>query len=89
MAEQYLESFVPNDLDLIGGLGIKPESTPSTSVEGDINTTKMAMDDNPEGQETKEKPDDKEHKSMMVVTGANAGGKSIYLKQNALIVYVS
>lgn len=89
MAEQYSESFVPNDLDLIGGLGIKPgSSTSSSSTESDPNTTKTAVGDDPNG-EKKEKPDDNKHNSMMVVTGANAGGKSIYLKQNALIVYVT
>ncbi|PWN39892.1 hypothetical protein IE81DRAFT_368712 [Ceraceosorus guamensis] len=58
LQELCVETFVPNDIAIVGGLG-----------EGANDTE----DDH----------------SLVVLTGANAGGKSVYLKQNAVIVILA
>lgn len=94
MAEQYLESFVPNDLDLIGGLGLEPgspeaqmNSDPVFLSSGEPASPSASRTGNPECANDAKEKEDKKINSMIVVTGANSGGKSMYLKQNALIVY--
>ncbi|GAA6033865.1 hypothetical protein JCM8097_000376 [Rhodosporidiobolus ruineniae] len=81
LAELCVESFVRNSTSLVGGHGAsaKLDLKPSLSGAGEDAATN---DKNGEGEED-------EKKSMMVLTGANFSGKSVYLKQVALIVFLA
>lgn len=72
LQEQVVDTFVPNDTLLVGGLGL---GVPSC-------TSEVSDDD------TMEDESSSVH-SVLVCTGANACGKSVYLKQAALIQYMA
>ncbi|KIJ54568.1 hypothetical protein M422DRAFT_73531 [Sphaerobolus stellatus SS14] len=61
LQERVVDTFVPNDVFLVGGMG---------SIDEDSEISEDAQ-------------------SVIVCTGANACGKSVYLKQTALIVYMA
>ncbi|KAL1950078.1 hypothetical protein VTO73DRAFT_5200 [Trametes versicolor] len=74
LQELVVDTFVPNDAFLLGGSGIGVE-------------TEVHVEDN-----NSEEPHEDRHclkNSIIVCTGANACGKSIYLKQIALIQYMA
>ncbi|EJD50894.1 hypothetical protein AURDEDRAFT_135210 [Auricularia subglabra TFB-10046 SS5] len=77
--EQVVDTFIPNDAFLIGGAG-----------------TGVAEEDDDEEDPEEEPPAheatgilEQKGRSVMVITGANACGKSVYLKQVALIQYMA
>ncbi|KAH8998418.1 muts domain V-domain-containing protein [Lactarius akahatsu] len=67
LQEQTVDTFVPNDVFLVGGAGI--DSYPDIHGEEDDLTSEGSTPGN----------------SVLVCTGANACGKSVYIKQVALI----
>ncbi|GAA6004146.1 hypothetical protein JCM10207_002453 [Rhodosporidiobolus poonsookiae] len=74
LAELCVESFVKNSTSLVGGCG-----APAVKEE-----------DDPYGASAETTKTSKEGKnSMAVITGANFSGKSVYLKQVALIVFMA
>ena len=80
MQELTVPSFVPNDTFIIGG----PGSSPASSVEDMANDTKNEGDTpSSVGSRRSRSP------SMLMMTGPNYSGKSVYLKQVALIVYMA
>lgn len=82
ITEQYLDSFVPNSIDLIAGLGVRAEpAVAASNYRSEENVGVISRSSIPD------EDDKKEFKSMVIVTGSNSGGKSTYIKQNALIVY--
>ncbi|BGP33912.1 hypothetical protein JCM10296v2_005721 [Rhodotorula toruloides] len=70
LSELCVDTFVPNNTALTGGLGVK------RSPDG--------MDEKPDLQEVSQ-----DEKSVIIVTGANFSGKSVYLKQIALITFMA
>ncbi|CDR44185.1 RHTO0S09e00958g1_1 [Rhodotorula toruloides] len=70
LSELCVDTFVPNNTSLTGGLGIK------RSPDG--------VDEKPDLQEISQ-----DEKSVIIVTGANFSGKSVYLKQIALITFMA
>ncbi|GAA5919798.1 hypothetical protein JCM6882_003420 [Rhodosporidiobolus microsporus] len=81
LAELCVEAFVKNGTSLVGGRG-----DPASPFASESSMTVKAEDEEekPETDEGKDKAS-----SMIVVTGANFSGKSIYLKQVALIVFLA
>ncbi|KAF2032567.1 hypothetical protein EK21DRAFT_60557 [Setomelanomma holmii] len=73
LQELTVSSFVPNNTILVGGLG---DSTSTGSYE---------KTSSPEGRTN----EDLHGPSMLVLTGPNYSGKSVYLKQVALIVFMA
>lgn len=79
LQELTVPSFVANDTFLIGGPGrdsLEPEPN-----ECDENHTKVSQRHSDSG--------DTGGPSMLMMTGPNYSGKSVYLKQIALIVYIA
>ncbi|KAH9865564.1 hypothetical protein J1614_009149 [Plenodomus biglobosus] len=74
-----VSSFVPNDTLLEGGYGSDSQSDEDTyaQIPGSTSATSHVK-------YTRE-----EHPSMLVLTGPNYSGKSVYLKQVALIVFMA
>ncbi|KZV85507.1 hypothetical protein EXIGLDRAFT_255658 [Exidia glandulosa HHB12029] len=74
--EQVVDTFIPNDSFLVGGIGIGV-------ADGDEEEADNADDGGDDGilQQTE--------RSVMVITGANACGKSVYLKQVALLQFMA
>jgi DNA mismatch repair protein MSH5 len=73
LQELTVPSYVANDCFLVGGSGSKDEE-----------------DDTLEASESSETlADDIDGPSMLLMTGPNYSGKSVYLKQTALIVYMA
>ncbi|KIS72050.1 uncharacterized protein UMAG_12155 [Mycosarcoma maydis] len=88
------ESFVPNDIELHGGLGLAVESVEqeSNAVAEDVGSQLAGrhVDSRPRSQrsvETAAEPASRTY-SLMVLTGANSSGKSCLLQQAALAVYL-
>ncbi|KDN52449.1 hypothetical protein K437DRAFT_266635 [Tilletiaria anomala UBC 951] len=78
LSERCVESFVPNDAMLVGG-------------KGDLQDA-MVQDSNFEEfdqQQAGESTDAAAGNSMIVVTGANCCGKSVFIKSIAMIVYMA
>ncbi|KAI9924802.1 MutS protein msh5 [Aspergillus wentii] len=73
LQELTVPSYVPNDTLLMGG-GLETRS---------LDISLETSEDEPEG---REKPDGP---SMLLLTGPNYSGKSVYMKQVALIVYLA
>lgn len=72
------DRFVPNDAYAVGGrgLGIQPQTRLSSSSNGnEPNGERDTIEEN--------------GCSIVICTGANASGKSVYLKQNALICFMA
>nr|WJN24921.1 DNA mismatch repair protein [Pseudozyma thailandica] len=81
------ESFVPNDIDLKGGIGIPAGGDEPfwTAVDAD-NTSRQASAEAEHAGRPAKKTDEKF--SVMVLTGANSSGKSCLLQQAALAVFL-
>lgn len=79
MQELTVPSFVANDIFLVGGAG------------NDVLTQENGMPTEPKADELKSSPspDEIEAPSMLIMTGPNYSGKSVFLKQTALIVYAA
>ncbi|KAL8291271.1 hypothetical protein RQP46_002249 [Phenoliferia psychrophenolica] len=77
LAELCVDSYVPNDARLVGSKGVEWDYVPPVKTEDE----EMAGPAK-EGATTDEN-------SMIIVTGANYSGKSIYLKQIALITFMA
>ncbi|KZT11913.1 uncharacterized protein LAESUDRAFT_670086 [Laetiporus sulphureus 93-53] len=75
LQEMVVDTFVPNDAFAVGGCGFGCDSNPD-----DINTRDESSVDNTVR---------REQNGIIVCTGANACGKSVYLKQVALIQYMA
>lgn len=75
--EVIIDSFVPNSVLLHGGHGIQ-EADDDEDGGGDGRMTGIEGNSTDEGRRT----------SLMVLTGANASGKSIYGKMVALLTYM-
>lgn len=73
LQELSVPSFVPNDAFLVGGADIKE----------DYGTAPASSISN------QCKPTGKKSPNMLILTGPNYSGKSVYLKQVALIVYMA
>ena len=71
--EMTVPSYVPNDTYIVGGPGLQE----SASEQGN------GTSDGPIAHESQQGP------SMLILTGPNYSGKSVYLKQVALIVYMA
>ncbi|GAA5999375.1 hypothetical protein JCM5350_004037 [Sporobolomyces pararoseus] len=74
LAELVTQNFVKNDAALVGGRGI------------DWN---VQAEDETQQSESQNFSTQKEEKSMIIVAGANMSGKSVYLKQIALITFLA
>ncbi|GAA5961736.1 hypothetical protein JCM3765_000494 [Sporobolomyces pararoseus] len=74
LAELCTQNFVKNDAALVGGRGI------------DWNA---GIEDETQQSESQNLNRKKGEKSMIIVAGANMSGKSVYLKQIALITYLA
>jgi DNA mismatch repair protein MSH5 len=79
LQELTVPSFVPNDIFLVGGAG-----SDNPNQESEMHTDPMLDHD-------KETPDSDgiSAPSMLMMTGPNYSGKSVFLKQTALIVYMA
>ena len=74
MQELTVPSFVANDVFLVGGAG----------------NNNRTQDDNISAEsEAQASQDESEAPSMLIMTGPNYSGKSVLLKQTALIVYMA
>ncbi|KAI8394260.1 muts domain V-domain-containing protein [Radiomyces spectabilis] len=78
MCELVTESFIPNDTYLVGGIGDRAER----KIECDSFKNMMCP---PDG----DAQDLQEARSVMLLSGANGSGKSVYLTQVALIIYMA
>lgn len=75
LQELTVPSYVPNDTFIVGGVGDHP-----------------AIQEHEEGLDTSQRTSESryaEGPSMLMMTGPNYSGKSVYLKQTALIVYMA
>ena len=79
LQELCVPSFVPNDTYLAGGRGSLTPSRSTTDRSGhSLDVTSSTGE-----------PTEPSRPSMMVMTGPNFSGKSVYLKQVAVIVYMA
>ncbi|KAL9127109.1 MAG: hypothetical protein Q9217_003959 [Psora testacea] len=79
LQELTVPSFIPNDAYLMGGLGDSVAMSKSTgSDNGSTNVSQSTL-----GLRSCAGP------SMLIMTGPNYSGKSVYLKQIAIIVYMA
>lgn len=82
LQELTVPAYVPNDTFLVGGSGpLDPTASPEVQAENQEATTGIS-------QKTAD-PEVIEGPSMLMMTGPNYSGKSVYLKQIALIVYMA
>jgi DNA mismatch repair protein MSH5 len=72
-----VSSFVPNDTCLLGGAG------------GDASVGQLGSSHSQPSSSTRYTYAHKDSPSMLILTGPNYSGKSIYLKQVALIVFMA
>ena len=80
LQEQVVPSFVANDCFLVGGSSATPEQADSRDgieLGGGSSRQDSSSHQAPEGP------------SMLLLTGPNFSGKSVFLKQAALIVYMA
>jgi DNA mismatch repair protein MSH5 len=82
LQELTVSSFVPNDTFLVGGPG------DDASQEGS-KLNRSAADPVQPSSSTRHTYAHKDSSSMLVLTGPNYSGKSVYLKQVALIVFMA
>lgn len=73
-----MDIFIPNDTNINGGLGLLSQRNNPSVLSSSV------VSKNPQGVRSNETEN-----SIQVVTGANFSGKSVYLKQIALIVYMA
>lgn len=81
LQELTVSSFVPNDTFLVGGVG---NDVSQHEIDQSFDTRS-----NPRINSSENTYTDKESPSMLVLTGPNYSGKSVYLKQVALIVFMA
>lgn len=77
LQERTVASYVPNDCYIYGGRGDRND------VEDDNSYSRAPRSSSSGVQEGISRP------SMLLMTGPNFSGKSVYLKQNALVVYLA
>jgi len=65
-----VDTFVPNDTYLVGGKGVNNDTQTESESDGGVGIGVCVAGSEP-----------KNGKSVMICTGANACGKSVYLKQ--------
>jgi DNA mismatch repair protein MSH5 len=82
LQELTVSSFVPNDTLLVGGLG--DDASNDDDDLGDITTSHIQPSSS-----TRYVYSHREIPSLLVLTGPNYSGKSVYLKQVALIVFMA
>nr|WJN24927.1 DNA mismatch repair protein [Ustilago tritici] len=85
------ESFVPNDIELQGGVGLQTEGNADDTQSGQ-DPAREAEDEGQQASQT-QGPAEVSNKmdgkcSVMVLTGANSSGKSCLLQQAALAVFL-
>ncbi|KAI7369629.1 hypothetical protein KC354_g1789 [Hortaea werneckii] len=81
LQERTLPAFVSNDTYLVGGEGNEPESAHFEALTSQ--GPNVADTQGTHGRDAREGP------SMVLMTGPNYSGKSIYLKQVAIIIYMA
>jgi DNA mismatch repair protein MSH5 len=81
LQELCVDIFIPNDINLKGGKGFHDKERKRVSS--------SARHDPTCNQSNSITTEDDGTDSVAVVTGANFSGKSVYLKQTALIVYMA
>ena len=81
LQELTVPAYVPNDTFLVGGSGPHPTDSQKVQAENHEATTGIS-------QKTSD-PEITEGPSMLMMTGPNYSGKSVYLKQVALIVFMA
>lgn len=79
LQELTVPSYVANDTFLVGGPGL---NEPTQELDGDCESTQLNT-------QRKIDNEDVDGPSMLMMTGPNYSGKSVYLKQIALIVYLA
>ncbi|KAF2131755.1 hypothetical protein P153DRAFT_429981 [Dothidotthia symphoricarpi CBS 119687] len=82
LQELTVSSFVPNDALLVGGPG-EDASHDNSSQQHDVASSHQVVSSHRRVYEPESSP------SMLVLTGPNYSGKSVYLKQVALIVFMA
>jgi DNA mismatch repair protein MSH5 len=78
LQEMIVPSFVPNDTELVGGPGEGDPLRERTQTMDDYHNTSFSHDHA-----------NSNRASMLVLTGPNFSGKSVYLKQVAIIVFMA
>ena len=79
LQELTVPSYVANDTKILGGLGSDADVEGALGNQS-IHVSKSAQSDAPDGNEWS---------SMLIMTGPNYSGKSVFLKQIAVIVYMA
>lgn len=82
LQELTVSAYVPNDTFIVGGSG-PPDPTGSQEVQAGNDKATGGVCQKTSGSDALEGP------SMLMMTGPNYSGKSVYLKQVALIVYMA
>lgn len=80
LQELALSSYIPNDCYILGGAG---DGEDGEDGEEDQSYTMASRSTSNQNKGGMSRP------SMLLMTGPNFSGKSVYLKQNALIVYLA
>lgn len=87
LQELTVGSYVANDTLLVGGQGSATDTSPdSDSTQQNVQSQSQPSD---AAQQTLARPVSTVGPSMLIMTGPNYSGKSVYLKQVALIVYMA
>lgn len=90
LQELCVDIFIPNDISLVGGKGFHNRDQKQFSSLYGSHCTKRGETLNQTQMSTNSiMTKDDGMNSVAVVTGANFSGKSVYLKQTALIVYLA
>lgn len=88
LQEHVVDVFVANDVFVSGGGG-RSGDFGSRSWDGDADLSSSDHDADSRMRMSVERRQEEENCSVMIVTGANACGKSVYLKQAALIQFMA
>lgn len=81
LQELTVPAYVPNDTFLVGGSG--PDPTDFQKIQAENHEATAGLFQSTADSEIMEGP------SMLIMTGPNYSGKSVYLKQVALIVFMA